>query len=159
MDDDFTELQQFLPTEERVQSPNDLCIKQAAERILKHSAGAIPMVCLTGEADMDAANYLVEDCLLHHVDDLFEDRDDIDPEGYIKLAPDEVDVVFISRLLKYNVDPASYFEKITIPEVWKNRLSANGIQTLCSMKIYQRILGSNSRSEPSSDEEPTNCKC
>lgn len=159
MDDDFTELQQFLPTEERIQSPNELCIKQAAERILKHGSAAIALVCLMGDADMDAANYLVEDCLLQHIDDLFEDSDDLDPEGYIKLVPEEMDTLFISRLLKYNVDPASYFDKITIPKVWKNRLSANGIETLRSMKFYQRILDSNPRSEPSSDEESSNCKC
>ena len=74
MKGDFIDLEKFLPTEERVQSPNELRIKQAAAPILNRCAGAISMVCLMEEADMNATNYLVEDRLLQHIDALSEVR-------------------------------------------------------------------------------------
>lgn len=158
MDIDLSELDQFLPTEERVRSPNEIQIRQAAEHILKNSPGVISTLFLRKEIDVDAANFLVEECLLLFTDDLFEDRDYVDPEGYVKYMPDSVDMIFFSSLLKYNIDPTTYSEKLTLPKIWKNRLSANGMELLRSMEFYRKILDSNAPSEPSSDEESSKCK-
>ncbi len=98
------------------------------------------MVSLMKNIEKDAANFLVDQCLFLSTDDLFQDVDDIDTEGYIKYVPDDVDLQFIGRLVSHNVNPTSYIKNIDLPEVWKSRLSANGIRLLRSMKFYRNIL-------------------
>ncbi|CAF2081992.1 unnamed protein product [Rotaria magnacalcarata] len=90
----------------------------------------------------DTANLLVEECLLIFTDDLFEVYSQLDPEGYIKYIPNTIDLVFISRLLHYEVDPSLYFQDIDIPEVCKSYISSNGRITLDSIVFYRKILHS-----------------
>ncbi|CAF4522949.1 unnamed protein product, partial [Rotaria sp. Silwood2] len=47
---------------------------------------------------------------------------------------------FCDRLARYNVTLLAYLNSIIVPDVWKNRLSNNGIRLLCSMKFYRNIL-------------------
>jgi hypothetical protein len=155
MDIGMEELEEFLPSHEQVPTDYDLRIKNAAKHILENCCGIISTLSLTENIKRDAANLLADESLLIFTNNLFNNVDDVDPEGYIKYAPDEEDLMFYARLIKYNVNPIAYLKNITLPKVWKNRLSANGIRILRDMKFYQNMLDSISSS---SDEESQNCK-
>jgi hypothetical protein len=155
MDIDMEELEEFLPSHEQVPTDYELRIKKAAQHILENCCGIISTFSLTENIKRDAANLLVDECLLIFTNDLFENADDVDPEGFIKYVPDEEDLMFYARVMKYNVNPVAYLENITLPKVWKNRLSANGIRMLRDMKFYQNLLDPISSF---SDDESQNCK-
>ncbi|CAF2135372.1 unnamed protein product, partial [Rotaria magnacalcarata] len=74
--------------------------------------GIISTLFLMKKNDRVAANLLVKGCLLLFTDDLFEVHIQLDPEGYIKYIPNIIDLVFISRLLHYKVDPSLYFQTL-----------------------------------------------
>jgi hypothetical protein len=148
-DADIDEIQNPTAHNKQILTRHELRVKQAARRLLQDCCGIISPICLIEKVDKAAANLLVEDCLLQYTDDLFEDYDYIDSEGYIKLVPDTVDLIFIGRLIRYDIDPALYFKNITLPKVWKSRLSANGIAILRTMEFYQNLLDSPALESPS----------
>jgi hypothetical protein len=150
-DADIEQLENFLPPNKQNVSRHELRVKKAAKDLLLRSSGIISMVSLMKNIEIDAANFLVDQCLFLCTDDLFQDVDDTDPEGYIKYVPDDVDFQFIGRLVSYNINPTSYFKNIDLPEVWKSRLSANGIKLLRDMKFYRNILDSSPPPESSSN--------
>jgi len=160
MDINIEELENILPRNRSTSTHHDrdLRVKQAAKYLLENCSGIISTLRLTKSIDKAAANLLVEEYLLLFTDDLFEDRDDVDPEGYIKLVPDVIDLIYIGRLLKYEVDLFLYLKTITLPEVWRARLSANGIRLLRTMEIYRNILDTAPSLELVSDEEVENRK-
>jgi hypothetical protein len=139
-DADFEEFENLLPRHELAVSPNRQCVREVAQHLLEHFAGIISTT-LT-DIEIDPANFLVDECVFLSTDDLFRDCDDVDCEGYIKYVPDVIDRSFICRLIRFNIDPASYFNKIELLDIWKSRLSANGIRMLRTMKFYRDLLDS-----------------
>ena len=161
-DADMQELENLFPSNKRIMSPRHQRVIKAAQQLLQRPYPIISTLSLTKSIERDAANLLVDECLLLFTDDLFGDQDDMDPEGYIKYIPDEVDLTFVSRLLRYQIDPTSYTNNITLPQIWKHRLSANGIRLLQTMKIYCNLLNATPSpptelSSPAESPSPT-CK-
>jgi hypothetical protein len=93
-DADIAELESILSAGNKTVSNDELLTKKAAEDILKRSSGNISMVCVSNDIEIDAANLLVDQCLFLSTEDLFEDKDYIDPNGYIKYVPDDIDMSF-----------------------------------------------------------------
>ena len=114
-------------------------VLEAATDILRYSCGVIS---ITGRSriELDAAELLVDDLILVGVEDLFKDVDYIDPDGYVKMVPDGMDLVFIGRLLQYNVTWEIYLKSICVPHIWKERLSPKGISYLSEMAFYRELL-------------------
>ena len=141
-DDDLKELEKKIQFKKAPPDPYDLCIFAAAKDILKTSIATIPMLSLLSKVKLDAGNCLVEECLLIFTDDLFKDEDDVDPGGFMKYVSDDFTYEFCGRLARYNLTLESYLKSIVIPDIWKNRLSTNGIRSLCTMAFYRSILDS-----------------
>ncbi|CAF2102869.1 unnamed protein product [Rotaria magnacalcarata] len=116
-DADMKELENLLPCAQRTITDHELHLKKVRRQVLQHPCGAISTLSLMKKFDRDAATLLVEECLLLFTNDLFEVYSQLDPEGYIKYIPNTIDLVLISRLLHYEVDPSLYFQDIDIPEV------------------------------------------
>jgi hypothetical protein len=139
-DADIEELENLLPYKKPPPTRLELRIFEAAQAILKDSCGIISMMSLTSKIKIDAANLLVDDYLLISTSDLFQNIDDIDPEGYVKYVPDEMDLMFCGRLAHYNITYETYLNSAIIPDLWKARLSVHGIQFLCNMAFYRKLL-------------------
>jgi hypothetical protein len=137
---DIEELENILPFEKPPTTNNELRLFKACQEILQNSCGVISTVSLLSRTKLDAANFLVNDCLLIFIDDLFKDEDYIEPGGFVKDVPDGFDLMFCGRLARYNVTFESYLNSVTIPDVWKARLSSNGIRFLSDITFYRNLL-------------------
>ncbi|CAF2882928.1 unnamed protein product [Rotaria sp. Silwood2] len=120
----------------------EIRLKKACQQLLRYPCSVISTLSLVNKIDRDAANFLVDDCLLLFTDNLFEAHSQMDPEGYVKYMPNTIDLIFINRLLHYEVDPTLYFQDISIPELWTSYLSINGMILLRTMTLYRKILES-----------------
>ena len=141
------QLESLLPRVRKTLTDYELRLKTACRQLLQKSTGVISMLSLIETIDRDAADFLVDECLLLFTDDLFEAHSALDPAGYIKYVSDKVDLTFIDRLLRYKLDPLQYFQDINIPEVWKSYLSNNGKSILRTMAFYKKILDAKSSTE------------
>ncbi|CAF3486650.1 unnamed protein product, partial [Rotaria sp. Silwood2] len=141
-DADIEELKSLLPCSKQTSTDYELRLKKACQKLLQHPCSIISTLSLVKKIDQDAANLLVDECLLLFIDDLFKADSHLDLEGYIKYIPDTINLIFINRLLHYEVDPTLYFKNITIPQVWKSYLSNSAIILLRTMKFYKKILDS-----------------
>jgi hypothetical protein len=155
-DADMNEIENLFASNKRIISPRHQRVIKVARQLLQQPSPIISTLYLTKSIERDAANMLVEECLLLFTEDLFGEQNDMDPEGYIKYIPDDIDLTFIDRLLRYQIDPASYINNLTLSHIWKNRLSANGIRTLQTMKKYCNLLNT-TPSPPTESPSPT-CK-
>jgi hypothetical protein len=126
---DIEELENILPYKRKKPSPTDheLRVFKACQEILQNSCAVISTVSLTSTTEMDAANILVDDCLLVFLPDLFKDDDCIEPEGFVKDVPNEFDILFCGRLARYGLTFQAYMNSLIIPDIWKARLSTNGL--------------------------------
>ncbi|CAF1133219.1 unnamed protein product [Rotaria sp. Silwood1] len=138
-DVDIEELEKLLPCIKQTPTDYELLLKKACQQLLQHPCSVISTLSLVKEIDREAANLLVDECLLLFSDDLFKADSHLDLEGYIKYIPNTIDLIFINRLLHYKVDPPLYVTNISIPQVWKFYLSDNAIILLRSMKFYQKM--------------------
>ncbi|CAF1393335.1 unnamed protein product, partial [Rotaria magnacalcarata] len=111
-DADMKELENLLPCVQRTITDHELHLKKLCRQLLQYPCGIISTLFLMKKNDRVAANLLVKGCLLLFTDDLFEVHIQLDPEGYIKYIPNIIDLVFISRLLHYKVDPSLYFQTL-----------------------------------------------
>ncbi|CAF4854420.1 unnamed protein product, partial [Rotaria sp. Silwood1] len=141
-DVDIEELENLLPCIKQTPTDYELRLKKACQQLLQHPCSVISTLSLVKKIDREAANLLVDECLLLFSDDLFKADSHLDLEGYTKYIPNTIDLIFINRLLHYKVDPTLYVTNISIPQVWKFYLSDNAIILLRSMKFYQKILDS-----------------
>ncbi|CAF2146068.1 unnamed protein product [Rotaria magnacalcarata] len=139
-DEHIKEIEDLIPSTRKSVTTNEVQLKEAARRILEHPCAVISNCSLTERIDYDAANFLVEQCLLLFTGDLFNDHSQLDPGGYVKYIPETIDLIFMGRLIHYDIDPGSYFNNIDIPEIWISYLSTNGIKFLTTMNIYRNIL-------------------
>ncbi|CAF4046711.1 unnamed protein product [Rotaria sp. Silwood2] len=146
-DENIEEIEKFALLVGRPVTKYEIRLKEAAKRILQHTCAVISNCSLTESIDYDAANSLVEGCLLQFTEDLFADHSQLEPEGFVKYIPDNVDIHFINRLLCYDIDPTTYLKNIDIPEIWMSYLSANGRKLLKSMKFYQDMFSSRSSTD------------
>ncbi|CAF4392424.1 unnamed protein product, partial [Rotaria magnacalcarata] len=83
-DADMKELENLLPCAQRTITDHELHLKKVCRQLLQHLCGAISTLSLRKKIDRDAANLLVEECLLLFTYDLFEVHTQLDPEGCIK---------------------------------------------------------------------------
>ncbi|CAF3717580.1 unnamed protein product [Rotaria sordida] len=141
-DADIEELNSLLPCFKQTPTDYELRLKKACQKLLQHPCSIISTLSLVKKIDQDAANLLVDECLLLFTNDLFKADSHLDLEGYIKYIPDTINLIFINRLLHYEVDPTLYFKNITIPQVWKSYLSNSAIILLRTMEFYKNILDS-----------------
>ncbi|CAF4808358.1 unnamed protein product, partial [Rotaria socialis] len=139
-DEHIKEIEDLIPSTRKSATKNEVQLKEAARRILENPCAVISNCSLTKRIDYDAANFLVEQCLLLFTEDLFNDHSQLDPGGYVKYIPETIDLIFMGRLIHYDIDPGSYFNNIGIPEPWISYLSTNGIKFLTTMNIYRNIL-------------------
>lgn len=141
-DADIEELENSLPSAKRIRitTANELRLQEAGKRLLQHPCAVIATISLKNKIDREAANFLVEECLFIFTEHLFDERFDLEPEGYIKHVPDTINLEFIGRLLRYDINPDVYFKNITIPELWKSYLCPNGLRLLKTMKFYHKVL-------------------
>ncbi|CAF3628835.1 unnamed protein product [Rotaria sordida] len=139
-DTDIHELENLVPYPRQAPTEYEQHLKEACQQLLRHPCGIISTLSLAKKIDTTAANLLVEQCLLLYTDDLFAAHTQLDPEGYIKYIPNNIDITFIGSLLHYDIDPTLYFQEINIPELWKSYLSTNGIAILRSMTFYEIII-------------------
>jgi hypothetical protein len=85
--DDDINIGSMLITDEHIEELEDLILstrkpirkyeaqlKEAARRVLEHPCVVISTCSLTKRVDYDAANFLVEQCLLLFTEDLFDDH-------------------------------------------------------------------------------------
>ncbi|CAF1660198.1 unnamed protein product [Rotaria magnacalcarata] len=84
-DADVKELENLLPCAQRTTTDHELQLKKVCRQLLQHPCGAISTLSLMKNIDRDAANLLVEECLLLFTDDLFEVHSQLDSEGYIQI--------------------------------------------------------------------------
>ncbi|CAF3169111.1 unnamed protein product [Rotaria socialis] len=139
-DEHIKEIEDLIPSTRKSATKNEVQLKEAARCILENPCAVISNCSLTKRIDYDAANFLVEQCLLLFTEDLFNDHSQLDPGGYVKYIPETIDLLFMGRLIHYDIDPGSYFNNIGIPEPWISYLSTNGIKFLTTMNIYRNIL-------------------
>ncbi|CAF2843706.1 unnamed protein product [Rotaria sp. Silwood2] len=151
-DADIEELENMLSFKKVPSTNRDTCIFKAAQDILQNSISIISMLSLESTIKLDAANYLVEDCLLIFKENLFKDEDFMDTEGFVKYVPEDLNLAFCGRLAHYNITLESYLNSIIIPDIWRTRLSADGIMFLCTMTFYRKLL--NLSCYASSNEAP-----
>ena len=135
---------------------DDIHFKEAIQRLLRLEMGIIPMEILTSQIEIDAANLLVEHCILVYQTNLLAKSDDWEPDGYIKDMPENMDYDFSSRLARFNITSSLWLETACLPDTWKQRLSPEGIHFLSSISIYRnqfepRYELSSVASEPDSD--------
>ncbi|CAF1396575.1 unnamed protein product [Adineta ricciae] len=121
------------------QTTRESRIFESAKSILQNICGVISTTLLS-KIEIQTAERLVDDYFLVALDDLFQDVDDIDRDGYVKLIPDEMDLLFCGRLAEYGVTWDTYSKSITLPDIWKNRLSSNGMEYLSTMAVYRPFL-------------------
>jgi len=158
MDRVLDDLQTLFSNTKRAPTSYERKVFETAKKLLKSKLGVFSVYELLGEYDNDAINLLVDECLFVFTDDLFKDCEDIEPQGFIRLIPDEHTLTFYQRLLTYDINPDAYFDKIIIPKVRKKYLSVNGLRMLNEMAYYRRLLSSTSVTDTSSDEESQHCK-
>jgi hypothetical protein len=139
-DDIIKAIENWASFSKRTVSHHEQRVTKVAQDLLHRRSGIISIALLMKKIQIDAANLLVDECLFLFTDDLFGDHDGDYTEGYIKYVPDDIGLEFISRILRYNINPDEYFKNIDLPEVWRSRLSANGIRLLQTMKFYQNLL-------------------
>ena len=139
-DDNMEEIEKLIPSVKKPVTKYQLRLNKAARRILKHPCAVISNCSLVKRIDNDAANFLVEECLLLFAEDLFNDYRQLEPEGYVKYIPEIVDLNFMDRLLRYDIHPTIYLKNINIPDIWVSYLSINGIKFLTSMNCYRNML-------------------
>src|SRR5438132_10067076 len=70
-DTDLEELENFLPCYERAVSPNEKRVREVAQYLLQHFSGIISTTSLMESIEIDAANFLVDECLFLSTNDLF----------------------------------------------------------------------------------------
>ncbi|CAF3269861.1 unnamed protein product [Rotaria sp. Silwood2] len=157
-DANIQEIENIFLNVTRTPTEYELRLKKACQQLLQHPCSVISTLSLVKKIDRDAANCLVDDCLLLFTDNLFEAHSQLDPEGYIKYIPNSIDLTFINRLLHYKVDPTLYFQDINIPELWKSYLSINGTLILRTMDFYRKILDSTASNESSVNLQYKNLK-
>jgi len=132
----------------RPPTAHEFRIFESAKSILKNSCGVFSTT-LYSKIQIEAAERLVDDHFLVYLEDLFQNVDDIDPEGYVKLVPDEMDLIFCGCLAKYSITWNTYLKSVTLPDIWKDRLSANGINYLSTMTFYRKLLNISSHQSSS----------
>jgi hypothetical protein len=121
-------------------STDDPRLKKASQHVLERDMGIIPSIILQRKIDIKAANHLVEHGLLIYRDDLLVESDDWESDGYIKLLPEGDELSFVHHLLMFDILPSNWQCTFSIPDEWKERLSANSIDFLNTMPIYREQL-------------------
>jgi hypothetical protein len=74
IDERIEELQDLIPSTRKSVTKNEAQLKEAARRILEHPCAVISSFSLKKRVDYDAANFLVEQCVLLFTEDLFDDH-------------------------------------------------------------------------------------
>ncbi|CAM4852357.1 unnamed protein product, partial [Rotaria magnacalcarata] len=86
-DEHIKEIEDLIPSTRKSVTKNEVQLKEAARRILEHPCAVISNCSLAKRIDYNAANFLVEQCLLLFTGDLFNDHSQLDPGGYVKYIP------------------------------------------------------------------------
>lgn len=154
---DDTELEKMLKELPTIKKPKkgrrELRVEQAARRILREWKGITPQSAANDRILLDAAELLIDDCLLTYSDELFEETFDTDPGGYIKAVPDVFNLDHVGRLLRYGLTPDAWMKTLTLPYVWRKRLSQQGVESLERSPFYRELLKKLNAESPRSTAE------
>ena len=120
---------------------SDVRFDKAVQRILRFGMGLIPMEVLQEQIDVDAANLLVEHCILVYHPNLFTESVDWESNGYVKEMPENINIDFMGRLARFGLPWQVWQSTAQLPDTWKSRLSSRGIRALRCMPVYCKQLG------------------
>lgn len=120
--------------------------QEAIQRLLRLNIGIIPMKILNTRVDMDAASLLIENDLLVYHKNLFVESNDWESDGFFKEMSENLNFDLSARLARFGVSWQMWKATAVLPEKWKSRLSAMGMQMLRLIPMYYDQLPSESTS-------------